>query len=265
MKKIFPFISDNKHHIFFIIFSIVSFSFLFNNNSSKNIELFRERIINIFSTFYKPISWIKYSYTLDEENTLLREQVIQLTLQVESMKHLDFENQRLESLLSFRRKNQLTLLPSKVINKGIQTNINSITIDVGKIQGVQNDAAVLTPNGIIGKVHVLANNSSIVQLINDVNYRLSVRILPSGDTGILRWYGNNKCQVKEVQKNANINVGDSVVTSGFSNIYPKNLPVGVVSGIVDKVGSINKLIIIQISEDIESLLDVFVIINKLND
>ena len=264
MKKIFSFVVENKHHVLFIICTLLSFSLLFSNNSTKNVALFRARAIDLFSTLYKPVTWIKYSYTLDEENTLLREKVLQLSLQVSSMQFLETENQRLQNLLSFKRENQLILLPSKVINKGILPNINSLTIDVGKESGVEKNDPVLTPKGVIGKVIISGEYSSIVQLINDINYRLSVRILPKGNTGILRWYGNNKCQIREVQKNASVRVGDGVVTSGFSDIYPKNLPVGTVSGIIDKSGSFEKIIIVHITEDIESLLDVFVILNENN-
>ncbi len=265
MKKIFSFIVENKHHALFIFCTFLSFSLLFSNNSTKNVALFRARAIDFFSTLYKPVTWIKYSYTLDEENTLLREKVLQLSLQVFSMQFLETENQRLQNLLSFKRENQLILLPSKVINKGILPNINSLTIDVGKEAGVEKNDPVLTPKGVIGKVLIAGEYSSIVQLINDINYRLSVRILPKGNTGILRWYGNNKCQIKEVQKNASVGVGDGVVTSGFSDIYPKDLPVGTVSGIIDKSGSFEKIILVQITEDIESLLDVFVILNGKNE
>lgn len=265
MKKIFSFVVENKHHALFISCTIISFTLLFTDNSTKNVALFRSRVIDLFSSLYKPITWIKYSYTLDEENTLLREKVLQLSLQVSSMQFLEYENKRLQDLLSFQRENQLTLLPSKVINKGILPNINSLTIDVGKKSGVQKNDPVLTPNGVIGKVLIAGESSSIVQLINDINYRLSVRVLPQGNTGILRWYGNNKCQIREVKKNGIIHVGDGVITSGFSNIYPKNLPVGTVSGIIDKLGSFEKIILVQITEDIESLLDVFVILEGKNE
>ena len=264
MKKIFSFLALNKHHGLFISCTILSFFLLFSNNSTQNVELFRARAIDFFSTFYKPVTWIKYSYTLDEENALLRKKVLQLSLQVSTMQFLEHENQRLQNLLSFKRENQLTLLPSKVINKGILPNINSLTIDIGKQSGVEKNDPVLTPKGVIGKVLIAGEYSSIVQIINDINYRLSVRIMPKGNTGILRWYGNNKCQIREVQKNASVGVGDGVVTSGFSDIYPKNLPVGTVSGIIDKSGSFEKIILVQITEDIESLIDVFVILNENN-
>lgn len=265
MRKLLLLFVEKKHHLLFVFCTLISFILLFSDTSSKNIKLFRLRVIDIFSTIYKPVTWIKYSYTLDAENALLREQVIRLSLQVSSMQFLEHENQRLESLLSFQRENQLTLLPSKVINKGILSNVNSLTIDVGKKNGVQNNDPVLTPKGVIGKVLLAGSSSSIVQLVNDINYRISVRFIPSGSTGILRWYGNNKCKVMEVQKNAIINVGDDVVTSGFSNIYPKNLPIGSVTGIVDQLGSFDKIVMVQIQEDIESLLDVFVVLEDIHE
>ena len=128
MKKIFSFLVLNKHHGLFISCTIFSFFLLFSNNSTQNVELFRARAIDFFSTFYKPVAWVKYSYTLDEENALLREKVLQLSLQVSTMQFLEYENQRLQNLLSFKRENQLTLLPSKVINKGKLPNINSLQL-----------------------------------------------------------------------------------------------------------------------------------------
>ena len=84
---------------------------------------------------------------------------------------------------------------------------------------------VITPSGIIGKISVVNNNSSVVQLISDPDFRVGVRFLPSGATGILRWRINNICDVREVYKNSIINVGDRVVTSGLSDIFPTGLPV----------------------------------------
>ena len=85
MKKIFSFLALNKHHGLFISCTILSFFLLFSNNSTQNVELFRARAIDFFSTFYKPVTWIKYSYTLDEENALLRKKVLQLSLQVSTV------------------------------------------------------------------------------------------------------------------------------------------------------------------------------------
>jgi len=111
---------------------------------------------------------------------------------------------------------------------------------------------------------VVGKKSSIVQIINDVNFRLSVRILPSGNSGILRFLKDDICEIRELQKNAEISIGDNVVTSGFSQIYPKNLPVGEVIEVVNERGSFQKVAKVRIKPKIGSLLHVFIIVSDLD-
>jgi rod shape-determining protein MreC len=86
--------------------------------------------------------------------------------------------------------------------------------------------------------------------------------MPSGAVGILRWSQDNICRVYEVQKNVDINIGDRVITSGFSNIYPEKLPVGIVSGVYDERGSYQKVVNVKIQNDFESIQNVFVVIEN---
>ena len=156
----------------------------------------------------------------------------------------------------------LKILPARVVNKGIQPNLLSIIIDAGTVDQVEINQPVLTAKGVIGKTIQSGKTASVVQLITDINYRLSVRILPSGATGILRWVGNGKGQVKEVQKNVEINIGDKVVTSGFSDIYPAGLPVGAVAGVFDERGSYQKDVIVNLPTDLNAFQHVFIVINR---
>ena len=136
-----------------------------------------------------------------------------------------------------------------------------MTIDIGSKNGLLPNQAVLTPEGIIGKTVQVGQSSSLVQSISDNNFRLSVRIMPSGAVGILRWSNNNMCKIYEVQKNVEINIGDRVITSGFSKIYPPKLPVGLVSGVYDERGSYQKVVNVEIQSDFESIQNVFVVID----
>ena len=70
----------------------------------------------------------------------------------------------------------------------------------------------------------------------------------------------NKKVIYEVQKNVDINIGDRVITSGFSKIYPPKLPVGTVSGVYDERGSYQKVVNVEIQSDFESIQNVFVVI-----
>ena len=104
-----------------------------------------------------------------------------------------------------------------------------------------------------------------MQIIKDVNYRLSVRILPSGNAGILQFISDDICEVRELQKNTEISIGNKVVTSGFSQIYPKNLPVGEVIEVLNERGSFQKIAKVRIKSKLSTLLNVFIVIEESNE
>jgi len=196
---------------------------------------------------------------VDEEAALIREENIIYSLQLESMRNLAVENLRLREMLSYKRESQLQLMPAKVVNKGITSNMNTLTIDVGSQQGINKNMSVITPKGVVGKIIVVGDKSSIVQILNDVNFRLSVQVNPSGARGILRWVYGDLCEIREIKKNSDIKIGDRVITSGFSDIYPKNLPVGVVIGIQNEIGSFQKIVSVRYPVKLGSLINLFVI------
>mgnify|MGYP001167789260 FL=1 len=263
MRSLYILLLKYKDHVVFILAIILSLSFLLKNDS-PNVYLIRGKISDYLSFFNYPISWVKNMSQLQNETQLLREKNIQLSLQLESFIFEHEENKRLKELLNYKRESSLELLPAKIINMGSSSSFSSFTLDVGKNNGVNVNQAVLAPQGILGKTLIVGNKSTIVQSINDVNFRLSVRIYPSGATGILRYLINDICEIRELQKNANINVGDRVVSSGFSTIYPENLPVGKVTEILDERGSLQKVARIKIGSDIGSILSAFVIVGEIN-
>ena len=259
MRNLILFLIKNKEHFVYLSSLVFSLLLLFNNNNEEMsvIRGFSSDVISLLST---PMVKIKSLTIVNEENQYLREKNLQLNLELESILYAAEENEKLRELLDFKRNTNLKIIPSTIINKGIQANINSITIDVGTSVGVNPNQAVLTSDGIIGKTIQVGKKSSLVQSISDNNFRLSVRIMPSGAVGILRWQKNNICKIYEVQKNVNINIGDRVITSGFSKIYPPKLPVGFVSGVYDERGSYQKVVNVEIQNDFESIQNVFVVI-----
>ena len=231
------------------------------NGDSDNLRLLRSKSNRIFAYIYSPITWVRTKALIEEEALLLREKNLQLTFQLESMRHLLDENNRLKRLLNFKRESQLNLYPARVINMGASPHLSSsLSIDIGSNSGGSVNDPIMTPNGIIGKTIIVDDQESIVQLINDVTFRLSVRIKPSGSTGILRWLDKNIYMIKEVQKNSNVEVGNQVVTSGFSDIFPSDLPVGEVIKITDERGRFHKSVVVKINENIGSIMNLFVIV-----
>ena len=261
MRNLLLFIIKNKDHFVFAATVILSTSILFNRNNDE-MSVVRGFSSDIVSFLSSPMVKVKSLAIVSEENQFLREKNLQLNLQLESILYAADENENLRELLDFKRKTKLKIIPASIINKGIQTNIKALTIDVGSRDSVFTNQAVLTPHGVIGKTIQVGKNSAIVQSISDNNFRLSVRIMPSGAVGILRWFDSNTCKVYEVQKNVDVNIGDRVITSGFSKIYPPKLPVGTVSGVYDERGSYQKVINVNIQNDFESIQNVFVVLDE---
>ena len=252
-----------RKDIFTLILSVILSLLMLSNGESDNVRLLRSKANRFFTILYSPITWIRSMALIEEEAALLRGKNLQLSFQVESMRYLLEENNRLEELLDFQRESKMTILPARVINMSASPYLSSsLSIDVGLESGVEENDPVITPKGIIGKTTIVGDNASIVQMINDVNFRLSVRIKPSASTGIMRWLDGGLYLIKEVQKNANVNIGDKVVTSGFSDIFPDDLPVGEVVNITDERGRFQKSVVVQINENIGSIINLFVIVDQ---
>ena len=252
-----------RKDIFTLILSIILSLLMLSNGESDNVRLLRSKANRFFTILYSPITWIRSMALIEEEAALLRGKNLQLSFQVESMRYLLEENNRLEELLDFQRESKMTILPARVINMSASPYLSSsLSIDVGLESGVEENDPVITPKGIIGKTTIVGDNAAIVQMINDVNFRLSVRIKPSGSTGILRWLDGDLYLIKEVQKNANVNIGNKVITSGFSDIFPNDLPVGEVVNITDERGRFQKSVVVKINENIGSIINLFVIVDQ---
>jgi len=264
MGKFYLALIRQRDHVIFLFAVITSFTLILSNDSN-DVAILRGKVNDYFSFIYKPVSWIRSMAVVEAAAALTRDENIVYSLQIESMRNLAAENQRLREMLNYKRESQLHLLPAKVINKGITVNMNTLTIDVGSNHGIEKYFPVITPKGVIGKTIIIGNQSSIVQILTDVNFRLSVQVMPSGDRGILRWVYGDICEIREIQKNSEINIGDRVVTSGFSDIFPKNLPFGEVIGVRDEIGSFQKIVSVRFPEHLGSLINLFVITKQDNE
>jgi len=258
MYGIYLTIVKYKDHFIFAL-AVVFSTFILLNNKNPKMSIVRGKATEVVSFFSAPFTWIQSLISLEEENQLLREKNLVLSLQVESMLNLQNENNALMEMLEFKKNEKFIIKSAKVVNKGIQPNLLSIIIDRGTVDGVKNDLPVLTPKGVVGKTIETSKNNSIVQLISDANFRLSTRILPSGATGILRFINGETAEIREVQKNVVINIGDKVVTSGFSDIYPAGLPVGTVKGVYQDRGSFQKVVSISLPNNLNAFQHVFII------
>ncbi|MFQ6676341.1 MAG: rod shape-determining protein MreC [Fidelibacterota bacterium] len=232
---------------------------LLSSNESQSIQILRGKINTVFSAVYSPVLWVKGVAKVRAENALLREKVTQLTLLNSSLLQHKRENERLRAMLDFRRNTRLDLVPARVISGGISPLTSAITIDVGRNQGIGPNTGVMGIDGIVGKTVSAGNRSSVVQLMSDYNFRASVKLENSGTVGILRWKQNDSFEVWEIPKTVQVTAGERIVTSGFSDIFPENLPVGEVTGFRDSPEMLHKVVTGRAYTDFTALENVFAI------
>lgn len=264
MRNIFFSIGRHKHHFTFLIALSVSIVILLTNTSTEILYV-RGKLNTFFSFVATPFTYIRYLMYVDQENVLLREKNLQFALQIESMLDLKDENAQLKKLLKYKDDTLLDIVASRVISVGVLSGVQSATINIGSEDGVTINDPVLTPEGVVGKVIIVNDKFSIVQLISDINFRLSVRVLPEGATGILRFIAGQTCEIREIPKNSQVGIGNRVVTSGFSETFPAGLPVGEVTGLYNERGSYQKIVTIQLHDELSSLRHVFVIRGAMSD
>ena len=140
--------------------------------------------------------------------------------------------------------------------------MSSIIINRGFNDGVSKNLPVLSSNGVIGKITAVSNSLSEVQLISDVNIRLSVKIAPDEVEGIMRWIGKDLCEIAELKKISDIEIGDIVLTSNLSIYFPPNLPVGEVVSIFEKSDSSNRVVTMKLFSDLSTINQLFVLFRE---
>ncbi|TDR20727.1 rod shape-determining protein MreC [Marinicella litoralis] len=167
---------------------------------------------------------------LIEENTQLKEQLIDTQLKVQQNVSLAAENERLRNMLNATTVSPLTTSVAFVSNINQHQKKQHIIIDQGTAQGIHVGQAVLNLEGVIGQVDVLGQHFSHVILITDTAHALPVEILRTGMRTIA--YGNGESiSLNEVPTSADIQIGDVVVTSGFGNRFPRGLKVAEIESI----------------------------------
>ncbi len=153
------------------------------------------------------------------------------------------------------------LIAARVINHSVNKAFNYLTLNKGSQHGVKADMAVIGPDGIAGVVrNVSARYCTVVSVLNP-EFRASVKMLRSDFFGSLQWNGGSyqKAMLVEIPSHAPVNQGDTVVTSGFSAIFPEGEMVGTVETIdLTPSGSFYN-IRLSLSQDMKKLNHVYIV------
>ena len=202
--------------------------------------------------------------TVHEQNKMLKNEVEQLRQQNTTAAEYAAENERLRELLSYKQgAHQFDLLAARVIGRDTALWTSMIVIDRGAKDGVRENMPVVTGKGLVGHVTEVDPVSSKVQLILDARSSVGtlVQRAESRVTGILTGTMDNPYmpQMINIPRNADVEDGDAVVTSGFGGIYPKGIAVGRVASQHSDDSGLLKVAVIETAVDFQRLEDVAII------
>ncbi|MDD5088587.1 MAG: rod shape-determining protein MreC [bacterium] len=177
----------------------------------------------------RPVMIALRTFDLWRENTALRKIALRLNEENARLRDATLENARLRALLRLRDAEPWPLIAAEVIGYPGPTVGGLVLIDAGDAQGVRVNSAVLTAEGLVGKVVETGRNSSLVQTLVGNAYGVSVMIERSRVVGILRWAGPGDWTIHGLSTGDDVRVGDLVLTTGEGAVFPKNIRVGVVN------------------------------------
>jgi rod shape-determining protein MreC len=168
--------------------------------------------------------------TLAAENTVLHNELAHYRLVHDATPGM-VANQTGAPLFSY--------IPATITDNSVDKQHNYIMLDVGAADHVAPDMGVVTQNGVIGIVMAVSEHYTIVKSLLHTDWRCNVRLLQAGDFGPLQWDGiaYNEAVLHDIPQHSNVQVGDTVVTSGYSSIFPPDIPVGVVKSYKIKRGN----------------------------
>jgi len=163
------------------------------------------------------------------ENRQLKEQIEQMRLEQVRLSEDAAQAHRLQSLLAFKEQVIAKTVPAQVIGSSGSDLSRSIYIDKGSNDGLAADMAVITAGGIVGKVLRVYPSSSLVLMINDQTSGVGAMLEKSRLQGVLRGTPEGAVVLERVMSDEQVVPGETVLSSGGDQIFPKGLPVGTVS------------------------------------
>ena len=167
-----------------------------------------------------------YLVNVSKENVLLKNDIARLMEENNQLKETVFLNKRLKELLEFKQSISASAVAADVI--GIENTgwIKTATINKGASHGIKRDMAVVTPNGIVGRIIDVQPTTSKILLVIDPRCNIDVIAQRSRIKGIAEGNGTDKLILKYVNHSDDIQIGDILISSGLGGIFPKGLVIG---------------------------------------
>jgi len=199
-----------------------------------------------------------------DEIETLKERVGELEAEINRLREVERENDRLRGLLAYRIEEGDTaghMLPARVIGRDPSNWFAMIRIDRGAEDGVRRDMPVVLPAGLVGRAYVVGRHTTDVLLITDPRSGVGGLVQETRTPGVVKgvFQGTSALRMSYLAKDADIEKGQMVVTSGLGGLFPKGIPIGRIAAVEREPSGLTKTADLVPAVDFEHLEEVLVI------
>ena len=266
MRNLLNFFLKYNYWFLFILLEVISFALLFRFNNYQGSAFFTSSN-QMAGMVYEAANNVTGYFHLKSINDDLVQKNVELELQMERLRsalmELTSDSTGLERMKSDALKGY-DIYRANVINNGLTHVDNYITLDKGENDGIRSEMGVINGSGVVGIVYHTSSNYSVVIPILNSKSSISCKIKRSDYFGFLKWDGGSSeyATVKDMPRHSLFSLGDTIVTSGHSAVFPGGIPIGTVEDMSDSHDGLSYLLKVKLFTDFGRLNDVRVIAQK---
>lgn len=227
MRNLLRFIGRYQVLLLFVVLEIFSLALVFSKNRYQSAVFFNSARF-VSGTLTRVVGSVSDYFALEENNRKLAEENVALRSRLRSAyRNIAPEETALRDTVL---KQQYVFSAAEVVANSVNKQYNFLTLNKGRAQGIEPDMAVLCSQGIVGIVNGVSDNFSTVISVLNKDFRVSSKLKGSDYFGALMWdgVGAQSGLLTDIPHHAKIEVGDTIVTSGLSPIFPEGVPIGVI-------------------------------------
>lgn len=263
MRNLLNFLLKYNHWFLFILLEVISFVLLFRFNHYQHSVYFSSANV-VAGKVYEVSGGITSYFHLKSVNEDLLDRIMELEQQNRNLenalvKHLS-DSTELNSIRNLS-DTDYEIFKARVINNSLNLVDNYITLNRGSKDGIRPEMGVVDGNGVVGIVYETSSHYSRVISVLNSKSSISCKIVGSEYFGYLKWeYGDTRyAYLKDLPRHAEFNLGDTVVTSGYSTVFPEGIMIGTVDDMADSNDGLSYLLKVKLATDFGKVSEVRVI------
>ena len=263
MRNLLNFLLKYNHWFLFISLEVISFVLLFRFNHYQHSVYFSSANA-VAGKVYEVSGGITSYFHLKSVNEDLLDRIMELEQQNHNLedalgRHLS-DSTELNSIRNLPNTDY-QVFKARVINNSLNLVDNYITLNRGSKDGIRPEMGVVDGNGVVGIVYDTSSHYSRVISVLNSKSSISCKIVGSEYFGYLKWeYGDSRyAYLKDLPRHAEFNLGDTVVTSGYSTVFPEGIMIGTVDDMADSNDGLSYLLKVKLATDFGKVSEVRVI------